>query len=279
MARFTVPEIKASKAKHQRLVSVTAYDAPTARLAEQAGVDILLIGDSVGMTVLGMANTLEVTMDEMLHHCRAVVRGSERAHVCLDMPFMSYQTGDDDAMRNAGRAIKEGGAQSIKIEGGARLAPLASRLVDAGVPVMGHVGLKPQSVNLLGGYPAQGTDAQSADAVIDDAIQLAAAGVYAMVLERVPIEVTKYITEHVPVPTIGIGSGPHCDGQVLVVHDMLGIDDRFHPKHSKQYASLAGPIRDAISAFAGDVREGRFPTEQHSVSASPDLREHLRKRG
>lgn len=279
MTRLTVPEIIAHKAKHKRLVSVTAYDAPTARLAELAGVDILLVGDSVGMTVLGMATTLEVTMDDMIHHCRAVVRGSERAHVVLDMPFMSYQTGDDDAMRNAGRALKEAGATSIKIEGGASMAPLARRLIDAGVPVMGHIGLKPQSVNQLGGYPAQGTDAQSADQVIDDAERLAAAGVYAMVLERVPIELTKYITERVPVPTIGIGSGPHCDGQVLVLHDMLGMDDRFHPKHSKQYASLAGTIRDAIAVYAGDVREGRFPTAQHSVSASVALVEHLRSRG
>ena len=279
MARITVPEIIAAKAKHKRLVSVTAYDAPMARLAEQAGVDILLVGDSVGMTVLGMTSTLEVTMDAMIHHTRAVVRGSERAHVVLDMPFMSYQTGDDDAMRNAGRALKEAGATSIKVEGGAKLAPLVARLIDAGIPVMGHIGLKPQSVNLLGGYPAQGVDAASADAVIEDAERLAEAGVYGMVLERVPVEVTKYITEQVRVPTIGIGSGPYCDGQVLVLHDMLGMDDRFHPKHSKQYASLSGTIRDAIAAYAGDVREGRFPTAQQSVSASEALLAHLKARG
>lgn len=275
MSRITVPEIKAAKAKHTRLVSVTAYDAPTARLAEQAGVDLLLVGDSVAMAMLGMPTTLEITMDEMLHHSRAVARGSERAHVVLDMPFMSYHSSEDEAVRNAGRALKEGGAQSVKIEGGSRLAPLVSRLVDAGVPVMGHIGLKPQSVNQLGGYPAQGTDARSADVVIDDAVRLAQAGVYAMVLERVPVEVTQFITNVVDVPTIGIGSGLHCDGQVLVLHDMLGMDDRFHPKHAKQFVSLAGPIRDAIAAYAADVREGRFPAEQNWVSASAELREHL----
>jgi 3-methyl-2-oxobutanoate hydroxymethyltransferase len=278
MARITVPEIRAMKAKHTRIVSVTAYDAPMARLAEQAGVDMLLVGDSVGMAVLGMATTLEVTMEEMLHHCRAVSRGSERAQVVLDMPFMSYHASEDEAVHNAGRALKEGGAQSVKVEGGARLAPLVARLTDAGVPVMGHIGLKPQSVNLLGGYPAQGTDAHAADIVIEDAERLAAAGVYAMVLERVPVEVTQYITEHVSVPTIGIGSGPHCDGQVLVLHDLLGMDDRFHPKHARQYATLAAPIRDAVGAYAADVRTGRFPELQHSVGASAELREHLKRR-
>jgi 3-methyl-2-oxobutanoate hydroxymethyltransferase len=278
MARLTIPEIRAFKTRKHRLVALTAYDAPTARLAEQAGVEILLVGDSVAMVVLGQATTLEVTMDEMIHHCRAVIRGSQRAHVVLDMPFMSYQTGEDDAVRNAGRAIKEGGAQSIKIEGGSRLAPLAARLVDAGVPVMAHIGLQPQSVNQLGGFRAQGTDAKSADAVINDAVTLAEAGVYAMVLEKIPSELAEYITRHVPVPTIGIGSGPHCDGQVLVTHDMLGMDDGFHPKHSRRYVTLATIIRDAISEYADDVRTGRFPGPEHSVAANEELRAHLRNR-
>lgn len=275
MPRLTVPEIKQAKAAHKRLVSLTAYDAPMARLAEEAGVDLLLVGDSVAMTVLGMATTLEVTMDEMLHHCRAVVRGSSRAHVVLDMPFMSYQTGEDDAVRNAGRALKEGGAQSVKIEGGARLAPLVSRLVDAGVPVMGHIGLKPQSVNQVGGFFTQGKDVQSADAVIEDAIALADAGAYAMVLEKIPLELAEFITAHVPVPTIGIGSGVHCDGQVLVAHDALGFSEGFHPKHAKQYMSFAVEARAALAEFAADVREGRFPGAEHSVAASAVLREHL----
>jgi 3-methyl-2-oxobutanoate hydroxymethyltransferase len=230
------------------------------------------------MVVLGQPNTLEVTMDEMIHHCRAVVRGTERAHVVLDMPFMSYQTGEDDAVRNAGRAIKEGRAQSIKIEGGSSVAPLAARLIDIGVPVMGHIGLRPQAVNQLGGFRAQGTDAQAADIVIADAVALAGAGVYAMVLEKIPAELAAYITAHVSVPTIGIGSGPDCDGQVLVMHDMLGMDDGFHPRHSKRYAELAGAIRSAVSSYADDVRARRFPAAEQSVAASAELRDHLRSR-
>jgi 3-methyl-2-oxobutanoate hydroxymethyltransferase len=277
MARLTVPEIKGTKGT-RRLVSLTAYDAPTARLAEQAGVDILLVGDSVGMVVLGHDTTIAVTMDEMIHHTRAVVRGSERAHVVLDMPFMSYQGSDDDAMRNAGRALKEAGAQSVKLEGGARLAPLVARLVDAGIPVMGHVGLRPQSVNQVGGFVTQGKDASSAEQVIADARALADAGAYGMVLEKVPTELGAYITSNVPVPTIGIGSGAGCDGQVLVVHDALGYIDGFHPRHARKYLSLAGQIRDALKEYAEDVREGRFPAAEHSVSATPELADFLRKR-
>jgi len=278
MARLTVPEIKATKARGERLVSLTAYDAPTARLADLAGVDILLVGDSVAMTVLGHPNTLAVTMDEMIHHCRAVVKGSESAHVVLDLPFMSYQTGEDDAMRNAGRALKEGEAQSVKLEGGMRSAPIVARLVDAGIPVMAHIGLTPQSVHQLGGYPAQGKDAESADTLIADAEALAAAGAYAVVLERVPIELAEYVTRSIAIPTIGIGSGPHCDGQVLVIHDLLGLDERFQPKHAKQYMSLAGPIREAIAVYVGEVRDGRFPEAGHSLRASDALRDHLEKR-
>ncbi|HYV97537.1 MAG TPA: 3-methyl-2-oxobutanoate hydroxymethyltransferase [Gemmatimonadaceae bacterium] len=277
MPRITVPEIRSAKGK-RKLVSVTAYDAPMAKLAEQAGVELLLVGDSVAMVVLGRDNTLEVTMDEMLHHTRAVVRGSERAHVVLDMPFMSYQTGEDDAMRNAGRALKEAGASSIKLEGGSRLAPLVSRLVDSGVPVMGHIGLQPQSVNQVGGFVTQGRDTHAADVIIADAIALADAGAYAMVIEKVPVELAEYITKRVPVPTIGIGCGPHCDGQVLVVHDALGFNDGFHPRHAKQYLSLAGPIRDALTAYVAEVRDGRFPAEEHAVHANAQLAAHLKER-
>jgi 3-methyl-2-oxobutanoate hydroxymethyltransferase len=277
MPRLSVPEIKAAKGA-RRLVSLTAYDAPTARLAEQAGVDILLVGDSVAMVVLGHDTTIAVTMDEMLHHTRAVVRGSAKAHVVLDMPFMSYQAGEDDAMRNAGRALKDAGATSVKLEGGARLAPLVARMVDAGIPVMGHVGLKPQSVNQVGGFVTQGKDIASAEQVINDAKALADAGVYGMVLEKVPVELAAYITKVVPVPTIGIGSGAGCDGQVLVVHDALGYIDGFHPKHAKQYLSLAGQVRDALKQYGDDVREGRFPAAEHSVSAAPELADYLRTR-
>jgi 3-methyl-2-oxobutanoate hydroxymethyltransferase len=278
MPRVTIRELGALKAKGERLVALTAYDAPTARLAEQAGVELLLVGDSLAMTVLGMPNTLEVTMEEMLHHTRAVVRGSERAHVVLDMPFMSYQTGDDDAVRNAGRAIKEGGAQSVKLEGGVGIARVIARLVDIGIPVMGHVGLRPQSVLQVSGFRTQGTDAQSADAVIADAEAVAAAGAYAMVLEKIPAELAEYITAHVAIPTIGIGSGAHCDGQVLVLHDMLGFDSRFHPRHSRRYASLDQVITEAVGRYASEVRSGAFPGAEHSVSAGDALREHLRAR-
>jgi 3-methyl-2-oxobutanoate hydroxymethyltransferase len=276
--RLTAPAIAAMKGE-KRVVSVTAYDAPTARLAEQAGVDFLLVGDSVAMVVLGQENTLEVTMDAMIHHCRAVVRGTRTTHVVLDLPFMSYQGGEDDAVRNAGRALKEGQAQSVKIEGGARLAPLVARLVDAGIPIMGHVGLRPQSVNQTGGFRTQGTDASSADEVISDAAAIAEAGAFAIVLEKIPSELAAHITAHVAIPTIGIGSGPGCDGQVLVLHDMLGMDEQFQPMHSKRYASLAVTIRDAIAAYVADVHEGRFPGEEHSVHASKDLAAHLRARG
>lgn len=273
--RVMAPQVAAAKGR-KRLVSVTAYDAPTARLAEEAGVDFILVGDSVAMVVLGQENTLEVTMDAMVHHCRAVVRGTETTHVVLDLPFMTYQTGEDDAMRNAGRALQEGGAQAVKLEGGQRMAPLVARLVDAGVPVMGHVGLRPQSVNQTGGFRTQGTDAASADAVLADAVAVAEAGAYAVVLEKIPAELAARVTARVGVPTIGIGSGPHCDGQVLVLHDMLGLDERFQPMHTKRYASLAGTIREAIGAYAADVREGRFPGEEHTVRATEALEEHLR---
>jgi 3-methyl-2-oxobutanoate hydroxymethyltransferase len=276
VGRLTAPEVKAAKGTRSPLVAVTAYDAPTALLAEGGGVDIILVGDSVAMVVLGQPDTLSVTMDEMIHHCRAVVRGTQRAHIVLDMPFMSYQAGEDDAVRNAGRAIKEGHAQAVKVEGGARVAPLVARLVDIGIPVMGHVGLRPQSVNQLGGFRAQGTDAKAADAVIEDAQTVAAAGAYAIVLEKIPSELATHITSHVPVPTIGIGSGPDCDGQVLVLHDMLGMDEGFHPKHSRRYAELAGTIRSAISSYADDVRGRRFPGAEQSVAASAELREYLR---
>jgi 3-methyl-2-oxobutanoate hydroxymethyltransferase len=242
-------------------------------------VDFILVGDSVAMVVLGQENTLEVTMDEMIHHCRAVVRGTQSTHVVLDLPFMSYQTGEDDAVRNAGRALKEGKAQSVKVEGGARLAPLVARLVDAGIPIMGHVGLRPQSINQIGGFRTQGTDAGAADEVIADAAAIADAGAFAVVLEKIPSELAGYITGHIAVPTIGIGSGPRCDGQVIVLHDMLGMDEAFSPMHSKRYASLAGTIRDALSAYAGEVRDGSFPGEAQTVHATDALEAHLRKRG
>jgi 3-methyl-2-oxobutanoate hydroxymethyltransferase len=277
MARRTAREIRDTRGRQERLVALTAYDAPMARLADEAGVDIILVGDSVATTVLGMESTVDVGMSEMLHHCRAVVRGSARAHIVLDLPFMSYQAHEDDAVYNAGRALKEGGAQSVKLEGGARFAPLVARLVDAGIPVMGHIGLQPQSVNQTG-YATQGRDIEGAEGIIRDALALADAGVFAMVLEKIPAELAQYITNRVSVPTIGIGSGPSCDGQVLVVHDLLGLDDRHSFRHAKEYLSLAGPIREAIGGYVGDVRSGVFPGEEQTVHANDALTEFLGKR-
>jgi 3-methyl-2-oxobutanoate hydroxymethyltransferase len=278
MPRLTIPELVAKKSRGEKLVALTAYDAPFARLADEAGADILLVGDSLAMTVLGHDSTVPVTMDEMLHHTRAVVRGSARAHVVFDMPFMSYQASANEAMRNAGRALKESGAQSVKFEGGERYAPLVRRMVESGIAVMGHVGLGPQSSLALGGYPAMGTDPQSADQVIDDAEALVEAGAYALVLERVPSELATIISQRVRVPTIGIAAGAGCDGQVQVMHDLLGLDERFRPRHAGQYGALAATIREAFAAYAADVRAGTFPTEQHGVKTSDILRAHLRSR-
>ncbi len=278
MSRITIPDLVAKKAKGEKLVAITAYDAPFARLADDAGADILLVGDSLAMTVLGHQSTVPVTMDEMLHHTRAVVRGSARAHVVFDMPFMSYQASANEAMRNAGRALKESGAQSVKFEGGARYAPLVRRMVESGIGVMGHVGLGPQSSLALGGYPAMGTDPSSADEVIADAEALADAGAYALVLERVPSELAAVISRRVRIPTIGIAAGAGCDGQVQVLHDLLGLDEHFRPRHAGVYATLAGTIREAIAAYAADVRSGRFPQEQHGVRTSDILRAHLKGR-
>jgi 3-methyl-2-oxobutanoate hydroxymethyltransferase len=278
MPRLTIPELVAKKSRGEKLVALTAYDAPFARLADEAGADILLVGDSLAMTVLGHDSTVPVTMDEMLHHTRAVVRGSARAHVVFDMPFMSYQASANEAMRNAGRALKESGAQSVKFEGGERYAPLVRRMVESGIAVMGHVGLGPQSSLALGGYPAMGTDPQSADQVIDDAEALAEAGAWALVLERVPSELATVISQRVRIPTIGIAAGAGCDGQVQVMHDLLGLDERFRPRHAGQYGALAATIREAFAAYAADVRAGTFPTEQHGVKTSDILRAHLRSR-
>jgi 3-methyl-2-oxobutanoate hydroxymethyltransferase len=275
MPRLTVPELVARKARGEKLVALTAYDAPFARLADEAGADILLVGDSVAMVVLGHASTVPVTMDEMLHHTRAVLRGSERAHVVFDLPFGSYQASANEAMRNAARALKEGGAQSVKFEGGAEYASLVRRMVGAGIPVMGHVGLGPQSVHALGGYPAIGTDPRSADQVIADAEALADAGAWALVLERVPSELAAVVSQRIRIPTIGIAAGPHCDGQVQVMHDLLGLDERFRPRHAGNYGTLAATVRAAFAAYAEDVRKGSFPEPQHGVKGNDILRAHL----
>jgi 3-methyl-2-oxobutanoate hydroxymethyltransferase len=262
--RISITDLKAKKKRGERIVMMTCYDYPSARLLEEAGVDILFIGDTLGMTVLGYGTTIPVTMDEMLHHTKAVVRGSTRAHVLADMPFMSYQASPEEALRNAGRLLKEGGAQSVKLEGGVTVADTVRFIVNAGIPVMGHIGLTPQSINQLGGYRVQGKTPAAAVRLVNDAVALEQAGAYAVVLECVPLELAKTITERLAIPTIGIGAGAHCDGQVQVFHDLLGLFQDFVPKHAKRYADLGAQITEAVRAYASDVREGTFPTEKES---------------
>lgn len=242
---------------------LTAYDYQTARLVDEAGVDVVLVGDSLSNVVQGNTSTLPVTMEEMLYHTRIVSRGIKRAMVVADMPFLSYQVNEDDAVYNAGRFLKEAGAEAVKIEGGTCVASLVRRLVEAGIPVMGHIGLTPQSVNVLGGYRLVGKAREEAEKLIEDARALEQAGVFSIVLEMVPAEISREITASVSVPTIGIGAGPYCDGQVLVLHDMLGLTE-VNYRFVKKYASLADEIRGAVSKFADEVREGSFPDEEHS---------------
>ncbi len=259
-ARVTTTTLAAMKAAGEPVVMVTAYDAPGARLVEAAGVDVILVGDSLGMTVLGYESTLPVTVDDMLRATAAVARSASRALVVADMPFLSYQVSPEDALRNAGRFLAEAGASAVKIEGGAAVAPLVEFLVGAGVPVMGHVGLTPQSVNVFGGYAVQARDLDGAIALVEDCLELEAAGAFAVVLELVPAELAAIVSEELTIPTIGIGAGAGCDGQVQVFHDLLGLGE-FTPRHAKRYADIGGAITKAVSQYAADVRVGAFPAE------------------
>jgi len=245
----------------------TAYDYTGGHLVELAGVPIILVGDTLGMVMLGYDTTIPVTMEEMLHHVKAVVRGTTKTHVVADMPFGSYQASPQEALHNAARMLKEGGAQSVKLEGGARVAETVRLLADSGIPVMGHLGLTPQSVNQFGGYKVQGKTPAAAVRILNDAVALQEAGAYAVVLECVPVHVAKSISEKIQIPTIGIGAGWHCDGQVQVFHDLLGLFTEFLPKHAKRYANAGETIIEAVRAYADDVRAGRFPTEKESFVA------------
>ncbi len=258
---ITVPDLRAVRESGRKIVMLTAYDYPTARILDAAGVDILLVGDSLGNNVLGYGTTLPVTMEEMLHHTRAVTRAARRALVIGDMPYLSFQTGRRDAVRNAGRFLKEGGAAAVKIEGGRKRAGLVQALLDAEIPVMGHIGLTPQSVHLMGGYRVQGKKIDQARALVEDAVALEEAGVFSIVLEGMPESVGRAITEAVSVPTIGIGAGRHCDGQVLVFHDLVGLGDGAPPKFARRYARIGDEIASAVRRFIGDVRDGAFPSE------------------
>jgi 3-methyl-2-oxobutanoate hydroxymethyltransferase len=266
MRRVSIHDLKAMKKRGEKIAMLTAYDYPTARFLDEAGVPILLVGDSLGMVVLGYDSTLPVTMADMIHHTKAVVRGSQRAHVVADMPFMSYQAGPEEALRNAGRLMQEAGAQSVKLEGGKTVAETVRRLVEAGIPVMGHIGLTPQSLHQFGGYKVQGKTPAAAVKLLNDAQALDEAGAYAIVLETIPAPLAKLITERVSIPTIGIGAGPDCDGQVQVLHDMLGLYPDFVPKHAKQYTQLAEEVARAVREYMAEVAEGRFPTEKESFT-------------
>ncbi|MBI2188035.1 MAG: 3-methyl-2-oxobutanoate hydroxymethyltransferase [Acidobacteria bacterium] len=254
-----VPDLKARKQRGEKIAMLTAYDATMARLLDRAGVDALLVGDSVGMVVLGYENTVRVTLDDILHHTRAVSRGAERALVVADMPFLTYQVSAADAVRNAGRLLQEGGAAAVKLEGGRPVVDVVTRLVEVGIPVMGHLGLQPQSVHQVGGFLRQATRREDADALLADARALEAAGAFAVVLEAVPSEVARAVTAALEIPTIGIGAGPDCDGQILVSSDMLGLFDAFVPPFVRQYAHLADTIVTATEAYVEDVRAGRYP--------------------
>jgi 3-methyl-2-oxobutanoate hydroxymethyltransferase len=261
--RVTVPEVMAAKGK-RKLTELTAYDYPTALWADKSGVDMVLVGDSLAMVVLGQEDTLSVGMMEMLHHTLAVSRGAKRAMVIGDMPFMSYQASVEQALINAGRFMKEARANAVKLEGGARVVPQIRAMVEAGIPVQGHLGLTPQSAAQFGGFKVQGKTAEAAKALIDDALALADAGCFSIVLEAIPSSIAEMVTEAVPVPTIGIGAGPACDGQVLVIHDVLGLFDRFIPRFVKQYAKLGDPIVEALTRYKEEVEHGIFPGPEHS---------------
>jgi len=262
--KVTAPSLRASKERGERLVCLTAYDYTMARIVDEAGIDIILVGDSVGNTILGYGNTVPVTLDEIVMHTRAVRRGVQRALLVADMPYGSFHTGADDAVRNALRLIKDGAAEAVKMEGGRKRADLVKRLVDEEIPVMGHIGLTPQSVNMLGGYRVQGKTAETARALLDDAKALEDAGAFAIVLEVVPREIAKLITESVRIPTIGIGAGVHCDIQVLVIHDLLGLSFGKLARFVRQYADLKATMTEAISRYAEDVRTGAYPSEAES---------------
>jgi 3-methyl-2-oxobutanoate hydroxymethyltransferase len=264
--RITIDRIKEMKANKEKVVMLTAYDYPTAKLIDETGIPLILVGDSLGMVVLGYDSTIPVTMEDMIHHTKAVTRGTKQSFVVADMPFMTYHTSVTDAMRNAARLVQEGGAQAVKLEGGSVVAETIKRIVDCGIPVMGHIGLTPQFIHQLGGYKLQGKTPEAAKHLIDDAIALEQAGVFAIVLELIPAELSKLITKSVNVSTIGIGAGPDCDGQVQVISDILGIYTDFMPKHAKRYANLADIIKTAVSDYMAEVKTGTFPTATHSSS-------------
>ncbi len=261
---LTMPDLATRKRDGRRLVMLTCYDALFARLLESAGVDIMLVGDSLNEVLAGHRSTLSATLDQMIYHAASVRRGTERTPIVVDLPFLSYQVSPEEAIRNAGRVLAETDCHAVKLEGGAPMAETVRALVDRGIPVVGHLGLTPQAINTLGGYRVQGRDAPAAQKLLDDAVALEQAGASAIVLELVPRGLAAQVSEALTVPTIGIGAGNGCDGQVLVLHDMIGLNDTFTPRFLKRYAELAGTVRDAVSQFAAEVRTGAYPDDAHS---------------
>lgn len=272
--RITAPDIRASKGQ-RKITMLTAYDYPFAKIVDEAGIDMILVGDSLGMAVLGYDDTIPVTMDEMVHHCSAVTRGASHALVVGDMPFLSYEAGPEHALASAGRLFKEGGVRAVKLEGGREVAPQTKALVQAGIPVVGHVGLTPQRVAGIGGFKVQGKTADAARIILEDAKALQEAGCFAIILEAVPAAMGRYITEALEIPTIGIGGGAYCDGQVLVIHDVLGLFERFTPKFVKKYANMAADVREAVTQYKNEVESGVFPDAEHSFSMDPDEEKKL----
>ncbi len=263
--RVRIPDLLRAKTRGPKISMLTAYDATLARILDRAGVDVLLVGDSLGTVVLGHETTIPVTLEAMIHHTRAVARGASRALVVADMPFLSYQVSVSETVRNAGRLMQEGGAAAVKLEGGVAVADRVHRLSEIGIPVMGHIGLTPQSVHQIGGYRAVGKTSEEADRLLKDARLIEQAGAFAIVLECIPANVAGTITAELKIPTIGIGAGPYCDGQVLVSYDAFGLFDEFQPKFVKRYANLAEQITEATERYIEDIQEGRFPAAEHSI--------------
>ncbi|MFQ5825769.1 MAG: 3-methyl-2-oxobutanoate hydroxymethyltransferase [Dehalococcoidia bacterium] len=275
--RITIGEIQEMKERGEKIPMLTAYDFVTAKLVDEAGVPLILVGDSLGMVMLGYSSTIPVTMDEMIHHTKAVVRGAQRALVIGDMPFMTYHVSLEEALRNAGRFIQEGGAQAVKLEGGETVAERVRRIVSCGIPVQGHIGLTPQSIHQLSGFKARGKTSEQAIQLVKDARALEEAGAFSVVLESVPYDLASLISSKVNIPTIGIGAGPGCHGQVQVIHDLLGAYQEFVPKHAKQYARLAEVMKGAFADYIKEVREGSFPTKEHSYTINGEIIEELER--
>jgi 3-methyl-2-oxobutanoate hydroxymethyltransferase len=276
MRRKTVLDLQKMKAGSEKITMTTAYDATMAKLVDTAGIDWVLVGDSLGMVIQGMPDTLGVTLSDMIYHGRCVARGLQQAHLTVDMPFMSYQVSPEQALQSAGRLVKEGHAQSVKLEGGERSSSAIEKIVQAGIPVMGHIGLTPQSVNTLGGWKVQGRSEAQAEQLMDDALAVQAAGAFSLVLEMVPAELAAEVTAALEIPTIGIGAGVHCSGQVLVCNDLLGFDTSFSPRFLKRYAELQDPMIAAFKDYISEVRSGSFPAEEHSFQRSTETRKIAR---